>query len=278
MVAGALMVPATAQAGSVVYDELSDFVFNGFSQGLGACQFEDVCSAVAANRTGLSRAFDGGTATGQFHSLGVYGFATFGTADSQSLVDLFTLESTFGGNGGPTWPERLGLFFSNGVNAANIATWSADLLAEAGAISNPGLADFAGGAGASMAQVDGSDLAALLRANILPDGVLGAVLSNDESSGFDIETAAGVSVIGSDIGSNGWRFDVDVALDVFGNYSYLTLIDLTMSDSPDFWVGRSGDGWDLAELRATSVPEPGTVALLSAGLLGIGVARRRRAA
>ena len=272
-VAGAMALPAMASA--TTYGTLGDFAFNGFSQGLGACSFNGGCTSVAANRTGLGKAFDGSLADGSFHSLGVYGIASFEVNPGEAITQVLTMETTFSNNGGPGWPEKVGLFFSNSLNAAGIASWSADLAADVGAISNPNIANYAGGDGANFAAVDGSDLAGLLRGNVISDGVLGAIFSNDQAAGFDIGTAGGVSVNASNAGSNGWSYEITIDPSLFGSYTFLTLVDLTMSDDPEFWQSRSGDGWDLGELQVATVPEPGTWAMLLVGLTGMGLAWRR---
>lgn len=57
-----------------------------------------------------------------------------------------------------------------------------------------------------------------------------------------------------------------------GTFNSLRLEDI----SPN--VGSGRDGFDIAELRITSVPEPAALALFGAALFGLGLARRRRAA
>ena len=279
---------SAGQAGAVTYDSLAAFSYAGYSQGLGQCQLNaPSCVAVDPARTGLGNAFDlsgGNPNINTFHSLGAFGFATFGVGAGMAIRSGTTLEATFGNMGGETWPEALTIVLHNGVNAAGVAGWGGALqtalgVTAAGPMDQAQLFAFGGGPVDAASDITGSALFGLLNSEVL-DGTgqfLGYVTTDGNTPDpFDIIAAAGVTITRTDAGANGWRFQIEIPQS-FGDYSYITFLDQTMSDMPAFWRSARGDGWDLAHLSVTAdVPEPAAMAFLALGALAAGGLRRRR--
>jgi hypothetical protein len=97
---------------------------------------------------------------------------------------------------------------------------------------------------------------------------IGDLLNSQNVGGSSVlNVAPGVATLSFNTSGATSTFSLTV---VSGTFNSLRLEDL----SPNVGTGR--DGFDIAELRVTSVPEPATLALFGAALMGLGIARRRR--
>jgi hypothetical protein len=99
---------------------------------------------------------------------------------------------------------------------------------------------------------------------------IGDLLNTQNSGGGAVQNMApGVATLGFSTSGATSTYSLTVT---GGSFNSLRLLDL----SPNAGSGR--DGFDIAELRVSSVPEPAALALLGAAVFGLGLVRRRRAA
>lgn len=106
------------------------------------------------------------------------------------------------------------------------------------------------------------------------NGVVMATVDINNQNGNVVIAGAGVSVdfedpAASNLGGS-WTFELT------GAFDELTILDTTLSKYPATYASKRTDGFDIDLLTFSTVPEPVTLSLLGAGLMGLGIAARRR--
>jgi hypothetical protein len=109
---------------------------------------------------------------------------------------------------------------------------------------------------------------------------IGALLNSELGGGGVIDSGAVADLSASPTGSGQTARTVYQITNIVGDFNTIRFVDVSNDNS--------GDGFDIATLSVTStpigagpsevaVPGPSALALLGAGLMGLGLARRRRA-
>lgn len=125
----------------------------------------------------------------------------------------------------------------------------------------------------------------------IPEGESSNWLDSMDAKEMSISVATGFNALGffmTDPNDSGGRFDIggfgfdfdDVFGSSLGNGQvfYISVYDLGVETLADIsiFTNANGDGYGIDNVTVGKVPEPGTLALLGLGLVGVAVSRRRK--